>query len=59
MSRCDVAFSGHPFIGLKGKLLPFPIFIRLCEIKFNIWMYFQNIYIAVIVRVIKEKLKVF
>ncbi len=50
--------SGHPFVGLKGELFPFPILVRFHEVKFSIWIYFQGIYITVIVWVINEELKV-
>src|SRR6266498_2398867 len=56
VGRRSAALSGHPFISFEGELFPFPILLGLHKIKFSVWMYFQSIYIAIIVRIINEKL---
>jgi len=58
MGRCGTTLSGHPFVGFKRELFPFSILIRFYKVKFHVRIYFQSIYIAVIVQVIDEELKV-
>jgi len=58
IGRCSAVFSGYPFIGLKRELLPFSILVGFHKIELSIGMYFQSIYIIVVVRIIKKELKV-
>src|SRR6266542_5393761 len=58
VGRCGATFSGHPFVGLKGELFPFPIFIWFHEVEFSVRIYLQSIYIAIIVQVVNEEFKV-
>ncbi len=58
MGRCDATLSDHSFIGLKGEFFSFSILVRFHEVKFGVRIYFQSVYITVIVQVIEEKLKI-